>query len=175
MRSTKFKSLVHYICARRNDNPTSLGAVKLNKILWLSDLSSFYENGSAITESRYIKREFGPVPARIMPVLKELEKEGVLSVRDTHIYDKQKKEYVVYAANNGAFMRPEEKAIVDRVIDHVCDEHTAASVSEATHDHIWRAAEPGEELPLFTVFARPGVITESEREWAQLQLETVAE
>jgi hypothetical protein len=169
---SKFKSLVHYICSRRADAPDTLGAVKLNKILWLADLSAFYERGSAITDSRYIKREFGPVPARIMPALRELENDGVLSVRDADHFGKQKKEYVVHVRKSGDFLRPDEREIVDRLIDHVCDEHTAASVSEASHNHIWKLAEEGEELPHFTVFAKPGVITDVERTWAQIQLES---
>jgi CBS domain-containing protein len=152
-----------------------LGAVKLNKILWLADLSAFYETGEPITEARYIKREFGPVPARIVPVLRELEQEGVLTVRDVPHFNKRKKEYDVRVTPRTDFMTPQQKKLVDEVIQHVCDEHTAASVSEATHDHIWKAAEDGEELPLFTVFAKPGKITENEREWARLALESVNE
>lgn len=34
MNRPKFKSLVHYVIARRCDLPETLGAVKLNKVLW---------------------------------------------------------------------------------------------------------------------------------------------
>jgi predicted small metal-binding protein len=168
----KFKSLVHYVCSRRANAPDTLGAVKLNKILWLADLSAFYERGSPITDSRYIKREYGPVPARIMPALQALQSEGVLTVREANHFGKQKKEYIVHFMSSGDFMSSEEKEIVDRVIDHVCDDHTASSVSEASHNHIWMAAEVGEELPLYTVFAKPGRITETERAWAQMVIES---
>ena len=168
----KFKALVMYICSRRSDAPETLGAVKLNKILWLSDLSSFYERGVAITESRYNKREHGPVPARIGPTIRELESEGALVVRNADHFGRQKKVFVVRLYRDGNFLADEERSIVDRVIDHVCDEHTAKTVSEATHDHIWKAAEEGEELPLYTVFAKPGRITDAERSWAQFKLES---
>jgi hypothetical protein len=170
--STKFKSLVQYICSSRADAPDSLGAVKLNKILWLADLTAFYELGEPITTSRYIKQEFGPVPARIMPALRELENEGAIKVREADHFGRQKKVYVVLKPSDGSFLKPEERSIVDRIIDYVCDEHTATSVSEASHNHIWKVAEQGEELPLFTVFARPGKITDVERMWAQVQLES---
>jgi hypothetical protein len=170
--ASKFKSLVHYICSRRADKRETLGAVKLNKILWLSDLSAYYELGRSITDSRYVKQEFGPVPARVKPALRELEQDGVLRIREADHFGKQKKEYVVYQPTTGDFLSPEEREIVDRLIDDVCDRHTATSVSEETHNHIWKAAEEGEELPLFTVFARPGVITDVERMWAQTVLES---
>jgi len=174
MADKKFKSLVQYICSRRMSAPDTLGAVKLNKILWLADLSAFHETGKAITSARYIKREFGPVPSPIMPALRELEADGILSVTNSTIYGKTKKKYVVHIPINGDFLEPQELAIVDEVIDHVCDTHTAASVSLASHNHIWMAADDGEEIPHFTVFARPGKLTAVEREWAQLQLQSEA-
>jgi DNA-binding PadR family transcriptional regulator len=170
MNHSKFKSLVHYVVSRRADDRETLGAVKLNKILWLADLSAYYELGRPITDSRYVKQKFGPVPARVMPALHELERDGAITIRDTDHYGKQKKEYVVHEAGSGDFLKPEERRIVDRIIDDVCDRHTAASVSDASHNHIWKAAEDGEELPLFTVFAKPGTITDVERMWAQTVL-----
>jgi hypothetical protein len=156
----KFKALVHYVCASRSNSPDTLGAVKLNKILWLADLSAFYETGKPITTSRYIKQEFGPVPARIMPVLRELEAERVLTIRESPYFGKRKKEYVVHQPASSDFLSATELSIVNETIDHVCDDHTAKSVSEASHDHVWKAAEDGEEIPLYTVFSKPGTITD---------------
>jgi hypothetical protein len=136
----------------------------------MSDLSSFFAFGVPITGVRYIKRKFGPVPAPIMPVLHELEAEGILTVAESKHYGKQKTEYIVHVPINGSFLTPGELTIVNEVIAHVCDEHTAKSVSEASHDHIWKVATDGEEIPLYTVFAQPGKITPIEREWAKNQL-----
>lgn len=169
----KFKQLVHYICYRRSADLSSLGAVKLNKILWRADLVAYYQLGEPITGARYVKRELGPVPHQIPPVIRELENEGVLKVRDSAYHGFTKKEYKVYQPASDDFMTPEEKRIVDRAIEFVCDEHTATSISEASHDHIWKAAEDGEEIPYFTVFAKPGRVTDEEREWAQMQLESL--
>src|SRR5579871_4301294 len=84
----RFKSLVHYVCWRCSDEPSKLGAVKLNKTLWLSDLRAYYQLGEPITNSRYVKRQFGPVPAAIVPTLTELEMAGVLTIRDAKHYGK---------------------------------------------------------------------------------------
>jgi len=166
----KFKALVHYVCWRSSDDPSKLGAVKLNKTLWLSDLTAYYHLGKPITGARYIKRQFGPVPAAILPVLTELEDEGVLTIRDAKLYGKRKKEYIVHRDASADFMLPEECKLVESAISVVCEMHTATSISEASHDHIWKAAIDGETIPHFTVFAIPGEITEEEREWAQKQL-----
>ena len=61
----KFRSLVHYVCWRCADDPAKLGRVKLNKILWLTDFTSYYETGKPMTGARYVKRQFGPVPSAI--------------------------------------------------------------------------------------------------------------
>jgi hypothetical protein len=166
----KFKALVHYVCSLRSARPDTLGAVKLNKILWLAEISAFYRLGNPITQARYIKRKFGPVPAPIMRTLRELDQDGVLSVRDASHYGLQKKEYIVYIPATEDFLSLEEAAIVKEMVDYVCDEHTAASVSEATHDHVWKAAEDGEEIPHYTVFANAGKITDEDRGWAKDQL-----
>jgi len=174
MNRPKFKSLVHYVISRRCNSPETLGAVKLNKILWLSDLLAFYERGTPITNVRYIKRQFGPVPAPILPVLRELEEEGVISIKDAAHFGKRKKEYVLNVAATSDFLTEDELKMVNWAIGLVCDKHTAKSISEASHDHVWKIAEDGEEIPLFTVFAKPGEITDCDREWAHQQLESVA-
>jgi hypothetical protein len=167
----RFKNLVHYVCSLCSADPTKLGAVQLNKALWLSDLKSYYELGQPITHARYVKRQYGPVPSRILPVLRELEQDGLLTMQDADHFGKRKKEFLVHQSASGDFLSPEENKIVKETVAFVTEEHTAASISEASHDHIWKAAEDGEELPLFTVFARPGKITDEEREWARLMLE----
>jgi len=166
----KFKSLVHYICWRCSGDPSKLGSVKLNKTLWLSDLAAYYHRGHPITGARYVKRKFGAVPKAILPVLDDLETEGVLTVRDAEHYGKRKREYIVHKDASSDFLLPDEREIVERMIEIVCEGHTATSISEASHDHIWKAAEEGEEIPHFTVFANPGEITADDWEWARLQL-----
>lgn len=166
----KFKSLVHYICWKCSDDPSKLGSVKLNKAVWLSDLRAYYGLGHPITGARYVKRQFGPVPSAILPVLRELEDDGSLTIRESSYYGNTKREYIATTAPPAGFMEADEQAIVDRVIEFVSEKHTAMSISEASHDHIWKAAKDGEEIPHFTVFARPGKLTEDELEWARMKL-----
>lgn len=167
----RFKKLVHYVCSECASDPAKLGAVKLNKALWLSDLRAFYMLGSPITSARYVKREFGPVPSQILPVLRELQREGVLTVQDADHFGNRKKEFIVHQSATDDFLAPEEKEIVNRTIEFVTEQHTAASISEWSHDHIWKAAKDGEEIPHYTVFANPGEITDEEREWGNMVLD----
>jgi len=166
----RFKALVHYTCSQRQADPDSLGAVKLNKILWLSDMVAYAELGKSITGARYVKRQHGPVPHQILPILAELENEKVLKVSEERFPKFRKKVYTVYHTRTGEFLNPEEKGIVDSTIRMVCEEHTAGSISRGSHDDVWKVAADGEEIPYFTVFSRRGEITAEDRDWARQQL-----
>src|SRR5262245_16184625 len=121
----KFKNLVHYVCWKCSDDPSKLGSVKLNKAIWLSDLHAYYSLGSPITGARYIKRQFGPVPKPILPILAELESDEIIKLRDVRHYQYQKKEYLALVPPPD-FLEDKERAIVDSIIKIVCDDHTAA-------------------------------------------------
>lgn len=165
----KFKSLVLYACWKAGDT-SRLGATKLNKILWFSDLMTYLNLDAPVTGARYIKRQFGPVPSNILPVMEELKAEGKLVVRDTEHFGKPKRDFfpMLYPAL-GDFSA-DEISIVDGVIDQICKNHTADSISRLTHNRAWELAEIGEELPMFTVFARRGEIDETDIQWADEQI-----
>jgi hypothetical protein len=166
----KFKSLVHYICWKCDD-PSQLGSTKLNKILWYAETLAFLNFGVSMTGAKFVKRQFGPAPTAIMPILNELENEKVLLVREASFYGYSKKEFFSLAAPTvGSFFTPEQISIVDGVIDGVCKEHTAKSISSISHDAIWEMAVVGEELPLFTVLAEQGEVTEEDVDWADAKI-----
>ena len=165
----KFKTLVHYVCL--TCDPEKLGAVKLNKILWWSDFRAFHKLGNPITGARYVKRQYGPVPSAITPILKELESEGLISMDTGDFYGRSKTEFRAKGQPDMSRFSSEELKIIMQAILFVVEEHTAKSISEFSHDHIWQAASDGEELPYSTVFAVPGQITDDEREWAKMELE----
>src|SRR5579862_7607173 len=111
----KFKSLVHYICWRCMDDPSKLGYVKLNKILWASDFTAYYERGEPITGAGYVKRQYGPVPGAIVPILRELEEQGFLTARDTHYHGFSKKEFLVLREPVTSAFSDSDLEIVDAV------------------------------------------------------------
>ena len=159
----KFKTLVHYVCWRCSDDPASLGAVKLNKILWFSDVIAFAERGAPITGARYVKQKFGPVPKALLPVLRILEWAGDLRIEEVEYYGRRKRQYVALNEPDISTFSKDEVRVMDEVIEAVTKGHTAASISDLTHDDIWKLAEIGEEIPLHTVLAsRLGEITEED-------------
>jgi hypothetical protein len=81
----RLDSLVHYICALI-ENPAKLGATKLNKILWYSDVYAFLASGETITKAVYQKQKFGPVPRGIMGSRYRLVSSGKIVEREAPFY-----------------------------------------------------------------------------------------
>jgi Antitoxin SocA-like, Panacea domain len=161
------KDLTHYICWKVTEDPSKLGATKLNKALWFSDSFAYRMNGRSITNSTYIKRQFGPVPKRILPVLDELHKEGKIIIRENPYYNYLKRDFIALYPASASMFSEQELWIIDHVIAWICEEHTASSISEFSHDNIWETATEGEEIPLYAVLgAFEGEITEEDKEWA---------
>ncbi len=161
----KFKNLVHYVCSI-SPNPKVLGATKLNKILWYSELNSFLSLGKPITGAKFVKRQFGPVAKATLPVLENLRSEGAIVIIDTEYFGKPKKEYISLRKPDLSAFTADEVSIVAEVTKIICEKHTASSISAASHDDIWQMAEIGEEIPLSTVFAIRGEVTEDDVAWA---------
>jgi len=152
--SVKFKNMVHYVIWKCPDG-SKLGATKLNKILWLSDMRFYMLHGRPISGATYTKQQFGPVPKAIMPIREELEKEGAIKVwRDRQFAGPYGKDtFLSRRPPDTSLFSPEELATIAYWLKHVCEEHTAASISDETHDYVWEIAKLGETIPMYAVFA----------------------
>ena len=149
----KFKELVHLVIHQCKNDPKKLGTIRLNKILWFSDVHAYMETGASITGTQYVRRKHGPVPAHILQVLDELKEEGRIEVaKPVAPYEpwifKSLRE-----ADKSAFS-DHEQSMVAYLTKTICDDHSANSISELTHDDIWQTAEEGEVIPLSTMLVR---------------------
>ena len=162
----KLKALVHYVCDKAVD-PSVLGAIKLNKVLWYSDAVHYLINGRSITGETYIKRQFGPVPRHIVGVVNSLVQERKIARGKVDHFGFYKSEYIALEGAALTLFSAEEIKLVDTAFEHVCMGHTARSISEETHGVIWQIAAMGEEIPLATVFASEvGELDEDDFAWA---------
>ncbi len=166
MATEKFKALVHFIVHECRDHPHRLGAVRLNKTLWYTDVMAFKMNGVPVTGETYVKREKGPVPAHILATLRELKDEGKIVIREPE-YQFDTRKYVSVSSPQSGVLSDEERILASTILDAVCG-YTANGISELTHDVIWDAASEGEEIPLkATLVAEAGEVTDSVRKWAE--------
>jgi len=169
-RKRMFKSLIHYVCDRCSEEPKKLGAVKINKVAWHSDMLSYVRRGDSITGETYIKRQFGPTAKHMLAIVRELETEGAIVVRGVEYYGYEKTEYISLKKADVSVFDSEQVDIINMMIRYVCDENTAASISAKTHDRVWELAEIGEQIPYYAVFAgRAEEITEDTLRWARAE------
>lgn len=166
MATEKFKALVHFMVHECQDNPSKLGAIRLNKALWYTDVAAYRASGASVTNERYVKRQMGPVPAHILSTIRELQGEGKIHVREpVGRYDSRK--FLSLTAPDPAILSDDEKELAKTVLSAVLG-YTANAISEMTHDIIWEAADDGEEIPLYaTLVSTRGPITDDVKAWAR--------
>ena len=152
----KLKDLAHFIiheCTERKCT-RQLGAIRLNKAIWFVDVLAYHRNSAecSVTEEKYVKRQFGPVPKRILAALRALEGEGKISIIEpAHRYGVREYRSLQPPAD---VLTDDDKELALDVLDTAL-ERTATHLSEMTHDSIWRAAREGEEIPLKATLAVP--------------------
>lgn len=175
LRRERLKTLVHYIC-ERVPNPKDWGSVKMNKALFYSDRTAYLKLGAPISGETYRRYPMGPVSDHLQEVVQELVTEGRIAVRRQQVIGRNGRPYEhhLYFATAtpdvSDFSGP-EVAIVNETVDDIAERHTAASISEASHDLVYELAEPGEIIPYFTAFshllARP---SDESKAWAARSL-----
>lgn len=147
MSQGRFKELVHFVIANSGDT-NKLGSIKLNKILWFVDVFAYRHYGESISgEMEYVRRERGPVPANVLAALKELEGEGLISIEEPTAQYKPRLYNSVNDPDMESFENHEIELITE-VIDAIVNGHTASSISEFSHDRVWKMVANGDRIPL---------------------------
>src|SRR5437773_3311715 len=117
---SRIKELILYIAGCCYEYGT-LGATKLNRILFYSDFAGFLEFGHSITGQTYFALDYGPAPRRLKPIREEMEKSGDIQVIPANvsggyiqhlIFPKRKPSLEHFTAD--------EIALVDRMIARFC-------------------------------------------------------
>jgi uncharacterized protein YwgA len=145
---SRLDELVLYVCSRV-ERPADLGAVKLQKVFWFSDCALFVRRNKPLTGATYVKGPYGPYSPQIEKSIQRLLKSNRLAEKKI---GGQRQFFATERANVAQF-DGDQIAQLDATIEQIVKNHSAASISEASHDRIWELAELGEDLPLSGVFA----------------------
>lgn len=141
----KLKAAILHTC--RRVKPDNLGAVKLHKVLYFLDMVNFAQSGNSVTGATYRKRPYGPTCVPLLQTLKEMAAEGSLEIREVEFYGLRKMEYHPQRAEEKGVLNKGETALLDRMIDFVCNKHSAKSISDFSHKLPWEMVGFGEEIP----------------------------
>jgi hypothetical protein len=144
----KLKRAIHYVAWKAGKRDW-FGATKLYKVLWFADARQFVLTKKPITGAIYIRKEHGPIPKHGLIAQQELEQEGAIRITK----EGQLTRIVALSRPDTSIFSQAELSIVDHWIEYIDKKHTAASISEESHDYAWEIAPMDEELPLYAVLA----------------------
>lgn len=160
----RLKKLIHYVIWKAGARP-GFGATKLYKSAWFADARSFVLLGKSITGAEYVRQKHGPIPRYGMLARSELAEVGQISQKrdaDGHWHFK------ALLPANAEWFSSQEREHIDYWTNHIADNHTAASISEESHDLGWEIAKMDEVLPFYSVLAsRIKEPNERQMDWAK--------
>ena len=148
----KLKELIVYVAARAADD-ASMGAMKLNKVLYHAEIRAYLRLGNPISGHPYIKRRLGPAPKGLLPIRRTLETLNAIRLVKEDVGAPIMQERVVALREpDTSLFSPEELAIVDEVIEEFRP-LTGTAVSEDSHRLPgWRAVPLDTVIPYETAF-----------------------
>jgi len=148
----KLGELILYVSQKCATDP-KFGAVKLNKILYLSDFMAFGNWGKPITEVEYQHLKNGPAPTRLKPVRDRLQREGKLVIQQLPLKSGHTQHRTVNLVEpNLEIFTGKEIALVDSIIETLWDLDAEES-SEFSHRFVgWKMTREGEVIPYGSIF-----------------------
>jgi len=141
---SKLREAILYAC--EECPPELLGAVKLHKVLYFTDMLRYAATGRPFTGAEYRKRPFGPTCTPLLATLRTMERDGELAVSEADYFGLAKKEYRARRPADRSRFAAGELALFDEVIDFVCRRNSARTISEISHQLPWELAEFGEVI-----------------------------
>ncbi len=146
----KLEAVILYTCQKCP--PSRLGAVKLHKVLYFFDMLRFAESGTPATGATYRKRPHGPTCDQLLPTLRELERSSAISIEQVDYHGFRKNEYTAVVKPEMERLNEAEVSLLDDVVDFVCFQNSARTISEFSHQRPWESVEFGAEIPYESAF-----------------------
>lgn len=139
------KAMIHHVTRRYALEPEKLGAVKLHKILWNTEIQ-LLRRGYPVTGETFIKHIFGPFAEHLDELCSELARQGNLHVaKPTEQYEAT--QFVGKGLPDRAALTEDQWRVLDQITERIVEDHTATSISERSHGPVWETAELYEPMP----------------------------
>lgn len=166
------ENIVLYACERCGSE--NVGAVKLHKVLYYADMISFAGDGCPIIGATYRKRPFGPTCEQLQRSLRDMEAKHELEIREEDYFGYRKKRFEPRRNADLSSLSSDQKLLLDDIIDFVCVQNSAKTISELSHNRAWEIVEFGEIIPYESVHLLfPTEVSESAFEWAERERHSV--
>lgn len=166
-------AILHVI---RQTAPDRLGAVKLHKVLYYADMLSYLDTGQPVTGAEYRKRPFGPTCDAVLPVLDELQASGTIEVQKVDYHGYLRKQFQLTGSPDTNYLSEDEKSTLDEMVDFVCNNNSARTISDFSHDMVWEMVEFGDVIPYYnSILMIPTDASSDAAEWAETEAAQVAD
>lgn len=162
----KLKEMILYFSDKSKGDP-NFGAVKLNKLLFVSDFYSFGKTGKAISGVTYIHLRKGPGPSNLVKYRDELVAEKALEIKSVPRFGYKQERAIAKRNPNLSIFSQEEKEQMDEALE-ILKDHTAEEASDFTHKwNGWLLTKENEPIPYSSVFVRKlEKVTLADIDWA---------
>jgi hypothetical protein len=170
----KLKAVILFTCSRCD--PSRLGAVKLHKVLYFFDMLWYAWSGAPATGATYRKHVWGPTCDQLLPTLAEMSGEGSIEINEVDYFGFRKKEYVPLVQADAGRLGTDGQNLLNEIIDFVCFNNTAKTISEFSHQRPWEMVEFGDVIPYRTAFLLfPSEVSAEALDWAESEAERIAD
>ncbi|MBZ9736344.1 SocA family protein [Mesorhizobium sp. CA18] len=155
--------------------PDRLGAVKLHKVLYYSDMLTFLDTGQPVTGAEYRKRPFGPTCDAVLSVLDELARTGDVSIERVDYHGFLKKQFKLNGSPDTNQLSADEKTTLNEMVDFVCNNNSAKTISDFSHDMVWEMVEFGDIIPYHNaIHLIPNIASPDAVAWGEAEAEKIA-
>jgi len=146
--------------------------VKLVKIIYFADATSFLKSGKPISGSRYVKLPYGPCPDDFQSLLQEMEASGEIKITKEPYYNQQQIRIAALREPRlNDLFQAEDIALVDEIIRRFWDKN-ATELSHLSHETMaWQTTKDNEFIPYETTLLSNEDITENDIEHVQKLIE----
>ena len=141
----RLREAVLYV-ARACESAPLFGLVKLNKIIWRADFDSFAERGQPVTGRQYQRLPQGPAAVEMLPVLNELQADGLLRIDRTRVVDFEEHRPVALADPVVNLFSRGDLDYLDRAVS-IYWEKSGRETSDISHGVAWKSRADGEPMP----------------------------
>jgi hypothetical protein len=142
----RLMQMILYV-AKRCEPCRFFGAIKLNKIIWKADFNSFAERRVPVTGREYLKQKFGPALREMVPVQRDMFRDGLIRFdRRDFGDDKVEERTIALAEPDMSLFSEEDLVFVERSINHYW-EMTGTESSDESHGIAWDTRALGVPMP----------------------------
>ena len=124
----RLQELILYIADRLQGDP-AFGKVKLAKILYFIDFTSYRLYKKPVTGAAYIRLPHGPVPQPYFDILDEMQANGYIAIREEAVFDYNQQRIMAIRRADVKLFSGRDIQLVEDVIRHLRGKTPSNSVN----------------------------------------------